>query len=108
MLGASLRKILVAACGLMLGTPAHSESSWLAGNIVNISSGSAGLFIMLSTGVPDNCAGTPYSWMLIPESAKTMIAVTLLARLQNWPVVVYTNGRDATGYCTINQVDPSA
>ncbi len=36
-----------------------------------------------------------------------MVAVTLIAKLQNVPVVVYTNGKDASGYCTVNQVDPS-
>jgi len=61
---------------------------------------------MLDTGVPDNCVGTAYGWMVIPETAKTMITVALLARLQNWPVVVYTDAR-TSGYCTINQLDPT-
>jgi len=63
--------------------------------------------IRLDTGVPDNCIGTPFGWMLIPESAKTMVAVTLIARLQNVLVTVYTNGRDVSGNCIVNQVDPN-
>jgi hypothetical protein len=103
-----VRTAILALCGCILASPASAGPSWLGGNVINITSGPAGLYINLDTGVPDNCVGTPYSWMLIPETAKTMIAVTLLSRLQNWPVVVYTSGRDASGYCIINQVDPSA
>src|SRR5213592_1506271 len=101
-----MKKMLLGFCGLALALPALAASSWLSGTITNITASSGGLLIQLDTGVPDNCAGTPYGWMLIPESARTMVAVTLITRLQNVGVTVYTTGRDGSGYCIINQVDP--
>ena len=56
---------------------------------------------------PDNCAGAPAGWMLIPEASKAMIATTLLAiATNNRTVTVYTSGFDANGFCAVNQVDP--
>ena len=63
---------------------------------------------MLDSGLPDNCAGTIAGWMKIPESAKTMIAVTLIAKIQNSGVTVYTDGIDGSGFCIVNQVDPNS
>ncbi len=102
-----MKKILLVVVGLASALPAFAGPSWLGGTITNITSAPNGLYIMLDTGVPDNCVGTPYGWMVIPESARTMVAVTLITRLQNVPVTVYTSGRDASGYCIINQVDPA-
>ena len=76
----------------LLPKPASASPSWLDGNIINISSASSGLMVMLSSGVPDNCAGVGYGWMLIPEAKKTMIATALTTwATGNKYVVVYTN-----------------
>jgi hypothetical protein len=103
---ARIWKLILGLCSLTFACPAFAPPSWLGGNIINVTSVSGGLMIILDTGLPDNCLGTPYGWMKIPETSKTMIAVTLLARIQNVPVVVYTDGMDSSGFCVINQVDP--
>ena len=106
--GDLMKKLLFALCGLALASPASSGPSWMNGNITQISSVSNGLMIMLDSGVPDNCVGTPYGWMVIPDSAKSIVALTLVAKIYKSPVTVYTTGRDATGYCIVNQVQPSS
>ena len=63
--------------------------------------------IMLNTGMPTNCTGSPYGWMLIPEANKTMVATTLALWLSGQrTVTVYTNGYSGNGFCIIGQVDP--
>jgi hypothetical protein len=104
---ARIWKLILALCSLTFACPAFAPASWLGGNIINVTSWPGGLMIALDTGLPDNCLGSPYGWMKIAETSKTMIAVTLLARIQNVPVVVYTDGKDSSGYCVINQVDPN-
>ena len=106
----SMRATTLAAAAIVSGTvllPAHAADSYLNGNISNITSTTSGLLIMLDSGVPTNCTGTPYGWMIIPEANKTMVAVTLLAwHTNNRAVTVYTNAMQAGGWCYINQVDP--
>jgi hypothetical protein len=88
-------------------TLAHAGPNWQAGNIIDLTSSAAGIQIMLDTGPPDNCQGTPYGWMLISQDSKAMTAVvlTMWATGKKY-VMVYTNAMPAGGYCTINQVDP--
>ena len=63
--------------------------------------------IMLDTGTPDNCAGSPYGWMLIKEKNITMVNTVLHMWLNGKKnVTIYTSGRTGNGYCVINQVDP--
>jgi len=66
------------------------------------------MLIMMDAGVPDNCQGTPYNWMLIEETHKTMLSVALaMWSTGKKSAVVYTTGLDGTGYCIIGQLDPS-
>ena|SRR5258706_10128849 len=102
-----VNKLVLAIFALTLASPAFPGANFLGGNIIDINSTTAGLQIRLDTGVPDNCVGTPFGWMQIPDSARAMVALTLIAKLQNTPVVVYTNGLDASGTCIVGQVDPN-
>ena len=62
---------------------------------------------MMDSGIPGNCQGTPYGWMLIKEANKTMISVTLtMWATGKRGATIYTAGIDSTGYCIINQLDP--
>jgi hypothetical protein len=85
--------------------PSHAEEAYLAGNVVDVTSASNGLYVRLSTGVPGNCTGVSYGWMLIPEANKSMIAVALLTWQNRGGATVYTNPLSG-GNCTINQFDP--
>ena len=99
--------LIIAALLISLtGATAHAGPNYLAGNITLHTTLVGGMLIMLSTGVPDNCNGTPAGWMYIPESNKTMVAMTIAAIINDKKyVVVYTNGYpDPSGYCVINQV----
>jgi hypothetical protein len=97
--------VILVACAV----PVYAESTYLSGKITNITSGTSGLMIMLDSGVPDNCQGTPYNWMLIPEANKTMIATILLfySSDKNKIYTIYTQGCNPGEFCIINQVDPS-
>lgn len=97
---------VIAMCLLGIN-PATAAEYYLSGNMVNITSDAAGLRITLNSGVPDNCQGVGYGWMLIPESNKTMVAVALaMWTTGNLHVTVYTNPL-SNGNCVINQFDPA-
>jgi len=81
---------------------------WLTGNLTNVTSDTGGLLVMIDSGVPGNCAGTPYGWMRIPEVNKTMVATVLMTwATGNRSATVYTSPPSGGGqYCVINQFDP--
>lgn len=82
---------------------------YLTGEITNFTSSSAGISIMLSTGVPDNCEGVSYNWMTIRKEDTAMITLTLsMYHAGIKKVTVYTEDKNNNnGRCFINQVDPS-
>jgi hypothetical protein len=92
---------------LALAADAQVAGHYAYGRLTNVTSGAAGLLVMLDVGVPTNCTGTPYGWMVIPESNKTMIAVALITWQNKGSGTVYTDGISASGYCTVNQFDPA-
>lgn len=66
-----MKNLLIAALGIGIGAASFSTVAadhYLSGTVTNITSVPNGLMIMLDTGVPTNCTGTPYGWMLIPEA----------------------------------------
>jgi len=99
--------VVIASMGLAQSS-AYAADSYLGGTMTNITSTPAGLMIMLDSGVPTNCTGTGYGWMLIPEANKTMIATALTMWVTGQRgVVVYTNGYNGQSFCVINQFDPN-
>jgi hypothetical protein len=85
---------------------ASAAETWIYGTLTNVTTGSSGdLNIMVSTGVPTNCAGVPFGWMTIPAASKTMIALALLTLQNRGAVTVYTFALSG-GQCVINQFDP--
>jgi len=101
-----MKKLLAFVSALAFSAPAFAD--FVDGTIVNVTSTPAGLFIMVTGGaLPANCSGTSGGWMMIPESAKTMIAVVLISRIQNTPARVFTSPIDGSGFCQVNQIDPA-
>lgn len=102
-----LFKSMVILAGILPGLT-NAESSWLGGNINDITSVRGALLLRLDTGVPDNCQGTPYGWMMVKETDKTLLSVALaLWTTGKKGATVYTDGREGgTGYCVITQIDP--
>ena len=86
------------------------EPGYLGGHITNTTFVGDAIYIILDTGVPGNCTGSPFGWMVIRGSDKAMQALVLTLRASGefptTPVVVYTDGIGSSGYCEINQIDP--
>lgn len=100
-------RILVLFLMVSGGKNCFAAANYLQGNIVNITSGPSGLMLMLDSGVPANCAGTPYGWMLIRAENKIMAAVVLTMYASGKRgATVYTTAVAAGGFCEINQFDP--
>ena len=64
---------------------------------------------MLDTGLPDNCEGSPYGWMLVKQECSAMTSTTLALWIADKrSVTVYTSGiQNGSSFCVINQVDPA-
>lgn len=96
--------------GLFASFAARSAFNYQSGRISNLTTVTQGVMIMLDSGLPDNCVGAPYGWMLIPETNKAMTALVLGMWLNgtaaNTPIYVYTNDYVPGNYCVVNQVDP--
>jgi hypothetical protein len=86
----------------------QAADTYQSGRIVNITTLPQGLLLMLDSGPPTSCAGTSYGWMLIPETAKTMVATTLLLWFSgSREITVYVGPYSGSGYCNITQLDPA-
>jgi hypothetical protein len=104
-----IRSVVMLAIFAVSG-PTVAADTYLGGRISNVTFSGDVILIMLDTGVPDNCIGTPYGWMVIPAEYKSMKAFVLGLWMRGdagqVPMTVYTSGRDGSGYCQINQIDP--
>jgi len=107
------RKIrsLASLCAIVgIAAQAQAEPTYLSGHITNVTFSGTQTMIMLDTGLPDNCIGSPYGWMIIPADYKPMTAFVLgLWMRGDGPqvaVTVYTDGLVIGNYCRINQLDP--
>lgn len=108
-----MRRVLLGFISLMFlfgATSVWAYASWQDGHISNITYGADFMLIMLDTGVPTNCAGTPSGWMKIPAQNKPMLAFVtglwMRGDASQISVTVYTDGIGASGFCEINQIDP--
>ena len=101
-------KVLLLISIIFASTAVLSASHYKSGNIINITSYSAGMLIKLDSGAPANCLGTPNDWLLIKEENKTMISVALSmwATGKTW-AIVYTDPYAGSGYCVVKQLDPT-
>jgi hypothetical protein len=101
----------MAAVMALASTSAAAYDSYQAGRITNLTVAGNTILIMLDTGMPDNCAGTPSGWLQIPEASKVMQALALGIWMRGdaaqTNVTVYTDARTGGGYCQINQIDPA-
>ena len=102
----AISKLFLGFTLLLLSSVLQAAPHYIAGKIKNITSSPGGLLVMLDSGVPDNCEGAPYNWMLIKQENTTMISVALAVWVSGkLEVQVYTNPI-ASGSCVINQFDP--
>lgn len=102
-------RMVLAVVATLLCVSANAEvfPTYASGNISNTSSVKGGLIVMLDVGVPTNCTGSPYGWMLIPEANKAMMATALTMWITGKrAATVYTDGYTGNGFCVVNQIDP--
>lgn len=91
---------------LSMTVNAVAGPNYVVGKISNITSGRAGLMVIIGASeVPSNCTGVQ-DWMLIKEEYKSMTALTLTSWTLGRDVVIYTEAT-SSGYCHITQVDPA-
>lgn len=103
-----MKRILFILVMLVSVQSTTAAEYYQSGEIINITATTNGLMVMMDTGLPSNCEGTPYGWMLIEQKNTTMISVVLAAwASQAKSGTIYTVGRpDGSGYCLVNQFDP--
>ena len=103
-----MNKYLI-TCLSLLSLNAVAATSHQAGDISNLTASTDGIMIKINNGLPDNCDGTPYGWMLVKQEHTALTSVVLAAWVSgNKAGTVYTSGREnGTGYCLITQFDPS-
>ena len=99
----------VIAVGIAVSFNASAADSYLSGRISNVTFAGDTVLIMLDTGVPTNCTGTSYGWMMIPPAYKSMasfvIGLWMRGDIASVQLTIYTDQR-TSGYCQINQIDP--
>lgn len=92
---------------MIFSAPSYAADYYLSGNIINITTTTGGLMIMLDSGIPTNCKGTPYNWLLVKEENKTMISMALTMWASGKKgLTVYTAALNPGSYCEIIQIDP--
>ncbi len=103
-----MNKIIIGIAIVFVAVDCLSGESYQSGNIKNITAVTKGVMIMMDSGVPDNCEGTPHGWLLIKQEHTAITSVVLAAWASgNKKGTVYTSGREnGNGYCTVNQYDP--
>ena len=116
-LGARMKRLCrlfrlgVAAAAALLTTQAHSQvySTYATGHIRRVSFAPGSVYIMLDVGVPSNCTGTPYGWLMISSSSTPLVAFVtglwMRGDAAQKQLNVYTTGIDSSGYCQVNQID---
>lgn len=94
----------LAASGAALAGPNYTY-----GKMTDMSAIAEGLLIRINAPVPDNCAGTPYGWMLIPATNKPIMAAAMMfwatgkRTAEIYTVPATTTGPNA--FCTVTQLD---
>ena len=104
-----MKKIAIIAVLLLSVTTGQTiaGSYFISGTLTNYSATQGGLLIMVDAGIPDNCAGTPYGWMIIPQEDKAMLALALMRISQDqMKVTAYSSGAFYSGFCRVTQYDP--
>jgi hypothetical protein len=108
---ASFFSAVALAMGLASAPSAHAADTYNNGYISNITFSGDEVLVMLSTGVPTNCTGTPYGWMRIPPEYKSMtafvIGLWMRGDMSSTNLTLYTGGLGGNGYCVITQIDPA-
>jgi hypothetical protein len=84
----------------------HTTFGTFANIAVNTSAtGSPGLYIIPSAGLPTVCSTTTYGWLFAPLTEQSLIAYAISADARNVQVRIIVDGtKNASGYCIITAI----
>jgi hypothetical protein len=100
-------KAALTSVALSASASCFAEDTYLSGTVTNLTSITSGILLKLDTGLPTNCIGSPWGWMLIRAENRPMTALLLTMYASGRKrATVYTVGVTQTGYCEISQYDP--
>ncbi|KAB0482191.1 hypothetical protein F7Q91_04180 [Vibrio chagasii] len=104
-----MKKLFLCFFIAVISIPSFANENYQNGKIKNLTVTTAGIMIMMDTGQPNNCAGTPYGWLLIKQEYTALTSVVLAAWASgNKSGTVYTSGREGgVGFCLVTQFDPN-
>jgi hypothetical protein len=102
-----MKRVAIFALFLIIASGAlFAEATFqLDVTITHMSSTPEGLLIMINKPVPDNCIGTAYGWLLIPQNDTAMISAAFFAFEREKTISIYTSGIGRSGFGEINQLD---
>lgn len=107
----ALSRLVFLSATLWMASVAGAYETYAIGHINNVTFAGEEVFIRLDAAQPGNCGGSSINWMRIPAQQKAMqsfvIGLWLRGDIAQTTVVVYTNPTDASGYCSVNQIDPA-
>ena len=102
--------LVVAAAMSLFWSEAQAAGTFIDGNIINVTSSSSGLMIILDAGVPQVCEGHyPWPWLLIKQEDTAMIATALgfyMAGQRHARVHVYNPPTPGIP-CVVSQFNPT-
>jgi hypothetical protein len=100
----------VSALAFLFVPSAAPAASWYQqGHIASVQFVTTSVLISVDSGLPDNCAGTSWGRLEIPQSYKPLQALVLgmwmRGDMNAVTVIVYTSGIGSDGYCQVVQID---
>ncbi|MCL6270744.1 hypothetical protein M3P05_12500 [Sansalvadorimonas sp. 2012CJ34-2] len=106
---AKIISFLINITFLFASSSSFAAEEYVSGNISNLTAIESGIMIMMDKGMPDNCKGSPYGWMLIENEnsflGATVLSIWLKGKRSG---TIYTSGRPGgKGFCIVNQFDPA-
>ncbi len=102
-------KYVIVALTILFSAQVSAAEYYKTGKINNLTAVTRGIMITMDTGLPDNCEGAPYGWILIKQEHTALTSVVLAAWLAGKNTgSIYTSGREnGDGYCLATQFDPT-
>ena len=104
-----MKKVILTLAASLLASTSFSAQNYQTGNISNLTATTGGIMIMMDSGTPTHCSGTPYGWLLIKQEHTALTATVLAAWASGSKYgTVYTSGiQTGSSYCIVNQFDPA-
>lgn len=102
---------MLPAAAIIICSSVQAGPNWQHGFISGITFVDDYILVALSSGPPDNCAGTPSGFMRINSTNKAMqsyvTGLWLRGDASQVPIYIYTDPPPSAGaYCVVRQVNP--